>query len=72
MATCVSFIIFAFPFEVVWGLDHERVEDSSVRMMVPNCSGEEGIQSKLSPGYFLGLSTHLILLYRTWNRGPKW
>lgn len=72
MATCVSFIIFAFPFEVVWGLDHERVEDSSVRMMVPNCSGEEEIQSEISPGYFLGLSNHPILLYRTWNRGAKW
>lgn len=55
------------PFEVVRGLDHERAEDSSAVMMVPSCGGEEGIQSKISPGYFLGLSTPPILLYRAWN-----
>lgn len=40
-------------------------------MMVLNCGGEEGIESKIS-GYFLDLLTPLILLYRDWNKGSRW
>lgn len=41
-------------------------------MMVLNCGGEEGIESKIFPGYFLDLLTPLILLYRDWNKGSRW